>query len=385
MVPPEQSEGRGSSETKLGILADPPAAPVEVGQYLREELPRLLSERLGDGRSWCVEVGYEPLPAGDLGSHDSMIEHAGKRRAAEKWDLAVCVTDLPLRDGNKALVAEVSRRQRLAIVSLPAFGVLHLRRRVTEVVVELVRELLEPDQDSGQQRTKTLGDRDLPGPFHLVAPARSDIDARVLASQASVRLLAGMVADNRPWRLLRGLRGAIAAAFAFSAFWLVNSVVWQLAVAHSFWRLSIISGGTVATMVVWLILYHRLWISTRSQDIANRGQAVLFNASTVLTLLIGVSIAYVALLVFNFMTANLVIAEEVLSARLQRPVGIFDYAKLSWFATSGATVAGALGTGFATEQSVRQAAYSRREQERRAQFEREADDQQTEGDSAAEA
>lgn len=385
MVPPEQSEAQGSGETKLGILADPPAAPVEVGRYLREELPGLLSERLGDDRSWSVELGYEPLPAGDLGSHDSMIEHASKRRAAEKWDLVVCVTDLPLRDGHKALVAEVSRRQRLAIVSLPAFGVLHLRRRVTQIVVELVRELLEPQPDSEQSRTRALGDRELPGPFHLVVPDHSDIDARVLASQASVRLLAGMVADNRPWRLLAGLRGAIVAAFAFSAFFLVNSLVWQLGVAHSPWRLSIISGGTVATMVVWLILYHRLWISTRNQDVANRGQAVLFNASTVLTLLMGVMIAYAALLVFNFITANLVIAEEVLSARLQRPVGILDYAKLTWFATSGATVAGALGTGFSTEQSVRQAAYSRREQERRAQLEQEASDQQTAQDSETEA
>jgi multisubunit Na+/H+ antiporter MnhE subunit len=228
-----------------------------------------------------------------------------------------------------------------------------------------------------------LTDRDLPGPYRLVSPSDQGVDARVVASRGRWRLLVGMVRDNRPWRLLFGLRGAIVAAFAFSAFWMINPSVWQLSAAHGPLRLALISTGTVGAMVAWLILYHRLWESVDREDAEGREQALLFNASTVLTLSIGVTIAYVGLLVVNFAAANIVIAPSVLAETIQRSPGIADLAMLTWLATSGASMAGALGTGFESEQSVRQAAYSRREQERRSQLHEEDDRSEDEPDGDA--
>lgn len=368
MSTPAQTSQSRSGAVVVGILADPEGAPAEVGRHLVEVLPDRLSERFDDGRDWTLRARYERLPGGELGTHDEMLVHGSRRRVELGWDLVVCVTDLPLRDGKRPLVADVASARGVAVVSLPGFGATRLRRRVTDVVRELVVELAtgadEAEPDDGGPLRQVMA-RDLPGPFRVVAPEAPDIDARVVATRGRWRLLVGMVRDNRPWRLLFGLRGAIVAAFAFSAFWMINPTIWQLSAAHSPWRLAVISLGTVAAMVLWLIVYHELWERTAGVDATQREQVVLFNASTVLTLLIGVSCAYLGLLAVNFVAAGLVLVEEVVAEQLGRPVGIADYAMLTWLATSGASVAGALGTGFESEQSVREAAYSRREQERR--------------------
>lgn len=212
-----------------------------------------------------------------------------------------------------------------------------------------------------------MTDRDLPGPFRLVILDTSGIDAQVVASRGLWRQLVGMVRANRPWRLWLGLRGGVVAALAFSIFWLINPMVWQLGINHSVYRLIIISLWVVAAMVTWLIFYHHLWVFG-GDEINDRQQVVLFNASTVITLVLGVSIAFVGLMILNFFAAHLVLSEKVLASNLGSEPNLTEYIKLCWMATAGASVVGALGTGFESEEDVREAAYSEREAERRKQW-----------------
>jgi hypothetical protein len=226
------------------------------------------------------------------------------------------------------------------------------------------------DSGDGSDGTpvQRLDERNLPGPFRLVTTGVAGVDAQVVASRALWRQLVGMVRSNRPWRLILGLRGAIVAALAFSAFWLINPTVWQLGTVHSMARLTAISLWAVAAIVVWLIVYHHLWERRPDGDGVDRRLVVLFNASTVLTLLIGVGIAYAGLLLLNLCAAYLVIDGGVLAAQTGGSAGFVEHLKLTWMATSGASVAGSLGAGFESEESVREAAYSQREAERRRQW-----------------
>ena len=50
---------------------------------------------------------------------------------------------------------------------------------------------------------------------------------------------------------------------------------------------------------------------------------------------------------------------------LKQTTGIEDLFVLAWFVASAATVGGALGSGFESDEAIRVAAYSKREQERR--------------------
>ncbi|MCV7419843.1 hypothetical protein H7K45_04755 [Mycobacterium yunnanensis] len=356
-----------SSVHTIAVICDPEAAPAEIAGHLCRVLPTLLDEACGGSAGFDLRLHRERLPIDPQGNHRSLIDHAGRMKSRRGWDAAVCVTDLPLcGEDDEPLVADVSLASGVAVLSLPAFGAPRLRSRVTEVMVHILQELLPPVRDSRPTdlATPSLTGRRLPGPFRLVVPNDDGIDAQVVATRGLWRQLAGMVRVNRPWRLWRGLRRGVVAALAFGLLLLINPTVWDLGIDHTWYDLLGISLCVVAAMVVWLIFYHHLWVS---KDVGNRQQLFLFNASTVITFAIGLSVAFLGLLVVTFVASHLVLSDNVLAKHFGSPPGVVEYLKLSWMATVGASVVGALGTGFETEEDVRQAAYGRRETERRKQ------------------
>ena len=329
--------------------------------HLLRVLPLELAESLGGDATFEVCLQHERLPIGRSSDH-TLLEHAARMKEKWNWDAAVCVTDVPLSgaDGGP-LVADLNVQSSVAILSLPAFGVPRLRRRVTRVTVQILHQLLPTDRAS-----PSLAGQDLPGPFRLVVPQTNGIDAQVVAARGTWRLLAGMVRDNRPWRLWRGLRRGVIAALAFSVLLLINPTVWELGVRQSSYRLLAIVVCVVAAMVAWLIFYHHLWVS--EGDRSDRRQVLLFNASTVVTFALGLSVAFIGLSVVNFAAAGLLLSDDVLARTLGSPPGLVDYLKLSLMATAGAAAIGALGTGFETGEDIREAAYSQREEARGKQW-----------------
>jgi hypothetical protein len=358
------SRTQASRTVVVGVLADPVAAPAEVAQQLEEDLPGLLSDQQTDGE-WRVEVERERLPSGDV-RDTAMMDLATERKRQRGWDFAVCITDLPLVSGRQPVVADASDSRDVAVVSLPAFGAMALRRRVRGVVAQLIADMRgdgTPDEGTEEHRRRRVGA--LSGAFRRTTPKQDGIDLRIVATRGRLRLLVGMVRDNRPWRLVSGLRGALVGAFAFSAFYLINTTVWQLAMTMSVWQRLAAVLGSITIMLTWLIVYHHLWERTRGRPPRERERMVLFNASTVLTLGIGLACGFVALFGINLIAALILFTSEVFGQYAGPEYGLADYLVVILVATAAATVAGAIGSGFESEESVREAAYSYRERERR--------------------
>jgi hypothetical protein len=177
-----------------------------------------------------------------------------------------------------------------------------------------------------------------------------------------LRVLAGMVRANRPWRLLPHMSTAFAAALAVLAYAILNETIWQLGRSLGGWRLGLAAMLAIAIMVAWLIVDHGMW--ERPEDEDQREFAALFNVATVVTLLIGVMLLYVGLLVIGFVGDRIVVDNGVLSASTGGPATLGDHLRIVWLAASIATVAGAVGTGFESDDAVRQAAYGYRQRQR---------------------
>ncbi|MUL41287.1 hypothetical protein FZ103_08865 [Streptomonospora sp. PA3] len=358
--------GTGEGTVTVGVVADPVAAPAQVSEQLARDLPDLLAEHVDADRRWRADVRREQLPPSDE-AHTAMMDVADARMRRHGWDFAVCVTDVVLRTAGHPIVADANRSRRIVVVSLPAFGGMALRRSVRAVVAQLIADMVNPaarvqlpGRPARGRRLPVLARR-----FQRVAPEQPGIDTRILASRGRLRLLVGMVRDNRPWRLVFGLTGPLVGAFAFSAFYTINTTVWRLATTMGALRLLAAVLGSMAVMVLWLIVYHGLWEPSRGRPPGERDQAALFNASTLLTLGIGVGCMFGGLYGVNLAAASVLLAPEVLGRHVEAGVDAGDYLAVALLVTAAGTVAGAIGSGFETEDSVREAAFSYRERARR--------------------
>ena len=374
----------------LGLIPAP-EMPHRLAQDLSTELPELLSRRVDERVSWEVSVICDPLTGSDPDAV-RVIDAGRERMEEEGWNLAICLTDLPIRTDGRPVVATVSTAYNVAVLSLPPLGVTLLRRRVREATLQLVSELYEgspelgrageyrdaAEGNSGQvrrpgSRAHRLVERrltELISPIRRIAPTNEEddeVDVRFVSPKVRghVRLLAGMVLANRPWRLFTTMKGTLAAAFATAAYALVMPIIWQMADSLSWVRLLALMVLAVVAMVVWIIVAHHLWERPAAQEEA-REQAALYNASTALTLGVAVLFSYAVLFVLVLLAAGFFLESGFLQSNLGHPVGVSDYVRLAWMATSLATVAGALGSGLEDEETVREATYGYRQQRRNA-------------------
>jgi hypothetical protein len=358
----------------VGLLADPDA-PTKLANRLAKTLPGRLADGNGDGSRATIDVVSEPFTTGTEDAPtllDRIEDHVGGR----DWDVTIGLTELPLHAEQRYLVADVNTRTRSALVSLPALGGLRLHSAALHAVSDLVAELAAhppaPAQDDAA--STDFGDV-LTGrlsPIRRGPTAEDDTaDLRFVAPgvRGRLRLLAGMVRSNQPWKLVPGLSKALAAALATGAIATVNSTVWLLSSSLSVTRLAVAMVGSMAMIVSWLIVDANLWHHTREEFHEGREKRALYNASTVLTVACGALICYAALYLINMLWALFIVNGQAFQQMVGHPMSGSQHLILSWLVTSAATVGGALGSGLESDEAVRAAAFGKREQERREMLE----------------
>lgn len=346
-------------------LAAGNGTPLELARQVADELPRELGERF-DGLEWKAEV-VELKPADLSASSRELVESVRRCLLARGWELAVGLTDLPLRAGRRPVTAHASATDGVGLVSVPALGVVGVGRRLQQAVVHLVEGLVgeAAARGSGPRRSARIAARlrELASPLGH-AKVHHDGSVRFLAAAVggNLRLLVGMVKANQPTRVMLRLSSAVVAALGTAAYSLASSNIWQLADRTSWGRLIGLIALSGTMTCVALVVAHGLW--ERSSDPTARERVVLFNVATTATLVLGVVSLYLALLVISALGAGALISPRLLAARLHHPVGVLDYIRLACLAASLAAVGGALGSLVESDLSVREATYRSREDER---------------------
>jgi hypothetical protein len=318
---------------RVGLVADP-AAPTEIAQGLTERSPF-------DGTDvWDVTVVSEPFTTGseDVETAVSRLQDRARQR---DWDLVVGLTELPLHDDEgRHLLVDTDPERRAAVLSLPALGGFRMDARARRAVHALVSGMADPN-------------------------TRDDHRAALPRLRGRYRVLLGMVLANRPWLLVPGLKSALVAALATGAVATMNATVWLLAGSLSWWRLVVATLASVALATTWIVIDGELWDRPDDDSLQALHRSRLYNASTVATVLVGVLICYVALYVVNLAWAFFVLEPGVMGGYLHASRGYSDLFVLAWFVASAATVGGGLGSGLESDEAIRAAAYSKREQDRR--------------------
>jgi hypothetical protein len=323
----------------VGLVADP-ASPTKVARRMND-----LQPPGGDRGDWDIEVVSESFTT-DCEDVSTALTRLGDHARRHEWDLLIGLTELPLRDGDgRYLLTKTDPQGRTAVLSLPALGGVRMRTRARRAVRSLVGGMAQAAGQDGQR---------------VALPRLS----------GRWRLLVGMVLANRPWLLVPGLKSALVAALATGAVATINSTVWLLAGSLSWWRLLVATVASMALVVGWLVIDGGLWDRPGHDSAEARERSRLYNASTLLTLAVGVLICYLALYAVNLAWALFILDPEVMGRYLHTSMGYGNLFVLSWFVASAATVGGALGSSLESDEAIRAAAYSKREEERRSRLAR---------------
>ena len=354
---------RPSAKIVIGLLADPDL-PEQIAGHLADVLPDDLSTHLSRDVDWTVETADDPFEASIR--HERIIDKARMRAEGKHWDIALCLTDMPIQRPSGTTVAMINLHDRVALISLPALGGLQLRRRARGLAITLIDELTTlPSEERSDASTQPLARRrsEASRLTRRATPTDRDIDLEVVmpARRGRLRLLAGIVRANRPWQLTLGLSTALAGAVAGSAFGILYSAIWVMANVLEPWRLTAATVGGIAVLAVWLIVGHSLW-EQRPQP---KTLGWLVNTATVLTIANGVLVFSLALFAINIIAAGLIIPPHYMAEVLGHPVALTSYLRVALMATVLGTIAGAVGSGLEDDDTVRRAAYSTREQGRR--------------------
>src|ERR1700742_1070855 len=307
---------------------------VELGAALAERYPEV---------EWNLEVLTDPLAEPPV--HLTALVSAARRLLLEAdWDLAVAITELPLRLAHRTLLSHASRTHGVALVSLPALGVVRRRRRLYDVVAETVGRLVG---DREQGRAVGASGARL-GVERRLTELAGDVDeddggaafvARVLTG--NLRLLAGMVGANHPWRLVGRLWRAILAAIAAVAFGLIQVEVWRIAASLGPPRLAIAALASIFAGSLTLVAGHRLWEWNAVPRV--REQVTLFNLATTATVVLGVTALYLFVFIASLLGELLLIEPSLLREVLGRDVDAWDYVRIALLASTLGGVGGALG------------------------------------------
>jgi hypothetical protein len=351
--------GSAQGTLVVGIEAEPEY--LELAEEIAEDLPEELGERFEDFE-WRVEVTEIP-PKDPAANSTDFVRAARELMLAEDWDLAVCLTALPLRAHGRPVTAHVSPSHGVGLISVPAFGAVGVEERVREAVLDLVSGLVgvrgEAEDGDGERIRDRL--QELASPLGE-AQVRDDGRIRFTTAviRGNLRLLVGMVRANRPSRVIVRLSRALVAALGTAAYVLASAGYWNLEV-HMTWPrlLGLVLVSVVATSVA-LIAAHDLW--ERASTPEERERVVLFNVVTTLTVVIGVMSLFGILFVVAALCAAALIPPEAFEQETGISPGVVDYVRFGLFASAVATLASALGSMVEDDLAVRDAAYGYRPQ-----------------------
>ena len=226
---------------RVGVITTPALAS-GAEERLARDLEALLSERYPDVL-WELERAREGLVEPPARLTD-LVDAARALLLARDWDLAVVVTEVPLRLGRRPLLSHASPTHGVALISLPALGVMQVGRRLRDAAGDAIAALIgdAPWEAGGGRRRGTrrrlvelAGDVDDPGAGGIA------FLPRVLG--ANLRLLMGMIRANHPWRLAARLADALVGAVAAGSFALVTADVWRIAGSLGALRLAVLTAS----------------------------------------------------------------------------------------------------------------------------------------------
>lgn len=346
-----QTERRSSAGTTrtVAIYSDPGRTSMMVRRLLDEP-----------AQSWRMssEVVHQQilLPLRADGTLD--LDTVQQWVREDSSDIAVVITEIPRVGSVGPKSVELDFDRGLAVISLPVLGPVAVKRSLRRDLDRAVEAL---EHDSVEQVRAHGG---LPCRVAEDAEDNSVYVTPKLTFPGRIWTMLGIAVANEPLWALARLSGVFAAASATAAFGIFYNAIWDMANTISPLRLGSVTVAAITIVVAWLILSNGLW--ERARSVGGRRLAVIYNASTVLSLVVSVTVLYASLFLAILALSLVLIDPQFMADNVDVDhAGEFvSYLRIAWLAASLGTVAGAIGSNFDSDDAVRKLTQGTREQER---------------------
>ena len=286
------------SEEKIIGLVVAPGVTEKLAQSLINDIPNILSEQDNHQRDWKVDLVVDPL-TGFAESVEEIFKKIQDYHNKREWDYVVGITDLPMFYHQNVLALDINKKNGAAIFSYPAFGWRPVKNRFKHAIVTIINELHYSEREhvgyDDNNRVKKEINKQFPfsriekTEVHLKETGNNHL--RYLSNSRSlgmIRLVSGMTFANNPLNMMASLSNIVAIAFTTGAFGLIFSTMWNMGLDFSVWRLFGISIMAILGMLVWIMVSHGLWESTKKAK--HKRIVMLYNLTTIMTLLIAIVI-----------------------------------------------------------------------------------------------
>lgn len=348
-APESDEDGRAGGERAartVAIYSDPGRSSL------------LVRRLLDDSPDWREdsEVTHQQilLPLTENGVLD--LEEVRRWAREDGSDITLVVTEIPRVDGPRAKSMELDFESHLGVISVAALGPVAvmrgLRREVERGVAALMHDSLEEARNQGC-------------PLAQVEEEKGSGTVYVTSDKAfpgRAWMTLGMVANNEPLLSLPRLSGVFAAACATGAFGIFYDSIWDMAIQLPGWRLAIITVSGILFLTMWLIVRNRLW--DRPSSVGGKGLAVIYNASTVISLLVSVISLYAVIYLGVLVISLALIEPGYMAESLEVDPAFSNYRDIAWLAASLGTFAGAIGSNFDDDSDLRDLTQGTRERQR---------------------
>ncbi|GAB3192941.1 hypothetical protein [Nesterenkonia suensis] len=341
----EAESGRGSGRS-IAIYSDPGRTSMLVR--------RLLDEK----RRWREdsEITHHQLllPL----RQDGTLDFDEVRRWAQEdgVDITLVVTEIPRVDGRRAKSVELDFASHLGVISMASLGPVGvmraLRREADRAVDALMFDSVEEARAGGGlcARVERLPDQ---GTAYITP--KKTVPGRLW-------MTLGMVANNEPILSLPRLSGVFAAGCATGAFGIFYDSIWDMAIQLPGWRLAVITVAGILFLTLWLILRNRLW--DRPASVGGKRLAVMYNSSTLISLLVSVISLYAMLYLGVLVISLMLIEPGYMAESLEVEPAFSNYRDIAWLAASLGTFAGAIGSNFDEDSDLQNLTQGTRERQR---------------------
>ncbi|ARD75415.1 5,10-methylene-tetrahydrofolate dehydrogenase [Staphylococcus xylosus] len=363
-----------SNIVKIGLVAAP-GVTEKISYQLKKELPDLLASYFSENSEWQIETIIDPL-TGSAETVQKIFRKISDYQNNNEWQYTIGLTDLPIIRNGNAVAFDINSSNGASLISIPSYGWRPIKKRLQRSIlgiIEAIDEYNEPTTKQKQDEDESEQQLNAQFPFsNLVTKTEYFEDTNSQHTlyyvssntKGSFRLVSGMTFANNPFNMLKSLSNVVAIAFTTGAFGIVFTTMWNLSFVYSAWRMLLIMLVAIIGMMVWIIVAHNLWESSKGSN--NKQITILYNLTTTLTLTVSV-VFYYLILFFLFLLASLVVLPPGYlgqTLQLNGSANFITYINLAWFATSISTVAGAIGAGLNNEAQILESTYGYRQKQR---------------------